>query len=180
MFVLRFISPSHGHASSPYMACVSHSPAKLLILQMHDLILMLLLPLRCMACHSYCCCCCCPSDTWLVLLTDVWLIFLTFVAYVCYTIPFLSACDLCFSCCSFLTDAALVFEVELISIGDAPPVVNVFKQIDGDADDHLSKEEVRAGPRLIEKERAGQSGALGVCPLLVAVTVAVASVFLAA
>lgn len=39
-------------------------------------------------------------------------------------------------------DATLVFDVELISIGDAPPVVNVFKQIDGDADEHLSKEEV--------------------------------------
>lgn len=38
--------------------------------------------------------------------------------------------------------ATLTFEVELISIGDAPPVVNVFKQIDGDSDDHLSKEEV--------------------------------------
>lgn len=39
-------------------------------------------------------------------------------------------------------NAALVFEVELISIGDAPPQVNVFKQIDGDSDEHLSKEEV--------------------------------------
>ena len=38
-----------------------------------------------------------------------------------------------------------MFEVELISIGDAPPTVNVFKQIDGDDDHHLSKEEVRAG-----------------------------------
>ncbi|KAK7045920.1 Peptidyl-prolyl cis-trans isomerase fkbp14, partial [Halocaridina rubra] len=41
--------------------------------------------------------------------------------------------------------ATLVFEVELISIGDAPPVVNVFKQIDSDKDEHLSKEEVRNG-----------------------------------
>ncbi|KAK3864209.1 hypothetical protein Pcinc_030093 [Petrolisthes cinctipes] len=38
--------------------------------------------------------------------------------------------------------ATLVFEVELISIADAPPVVNVFKQIDEDSDEHLSKEEV--------------------------------------
>lgn len=38
--------------------------------------------------------------------------------------------------------ATLIFDVELISIGDAPPVVNVFKQIDSDSDDHLSKEEV--------------------------------------
>jgi len=39
-------------------------------------------------------------------------------------------------------DATLVFDVELIEIGDAPPVVNVFKQIDADDDSHLSKEEV--------------------------------------
>lgn len=41
------------------------------------------------------------------------------------------------------SDAWLVFEVDLISVGDAPPAVNIFKQIDGDNDDHLSKEEVR-------------------------------------
>ncbi|MPD05078.1 FK506-binding protein [Portunus trituberculatus] len=40
-------------------------------------------------------------------------------------------------------NAWLVFEVDLISISDAPPAVNIFKQIDGDSDDHLSKEEVR-------------------------------------
>ncbi|KAG7170614.1 FK506-binding protein 2-like [Homarus americanus] len=38
--------------------------------------------------------------------------------------------------------ATLVFEVELISIDDAPPLVNVFKQIDEDDDSQLSKEEV--------------------------------------
>lgn len=38
--------------------------------------------------------------------------------------------------------ATLLFDVELISIGDAPPQVNVFKQIDIDDDAHLSKEEV--------------------------------------
>ena len=38
--------------------------------------------------------------------------------------------------------ATLVFEVELISIGDAPPQANIFKQIDADDDSHLSKEEV--------------------------------------
>merc|ERR1712126_206245 len=36
----------------------------------------------------------------------------------------------------------LVFDVELISIGDAPPSVNVFKAIDENADEELSKEEV--------------------------------------
>ncbi|KAK8386261.1 hypothetical protein O3P69_010751 [Scylla paramamosain] len=39
-------------------------------------------------------------------------------------------------------NAWLVFEVDLISVSDAPPAVNIFKQIDGDDDDHLSKEEV--------------------------------------
>ncbi|CAL4185046.1 unnamed protein product [Meganyctiphanes norvegica] len=38
--------------------------------------------------------------------------------------------------------ATLVFEVELISIGDAPPQANIFKQIDSDDDGHLGKEEV--------------------------------------
>lgn len=38
--------------------------------------------------------------------------------------------------------ATLKFDVELMNIGDAPPVVNVFKQIDMDNDQHLSKEEV--------------------------------------
>lgn len=63
-----------------------------------------------------------------------------------------------------LADAWLVFEVELISIGDAPPVVNVFKQIDSDADEHLSKEEVRAG----------RGGAQVLCPLMALVVMAVA------
>jgi len=38
--------------------------------------------------------------------------------------------------------ATLLFDVELISIGDAPPPVNVFKEIDEDEDSHLSREEV--------------------------------------
>jgi len=38
--------------------------------------------------------------------------------------------------------ATLHFDVELISIGDAPPPVNVFKEIDEDEDSHLSREEV--------------------------------------
>jgi len=38
--------------------------------------------------------------------------------------------------------ATLLFDVELVSIGDAPPPVNVFKEIDEDEDSHLSREEV--------------------------------------
>jgi len=33
--------------------------------------------------------------------------------------------------------------VELISIGDTPPPVNVFKEIDSNKDSMLSREEVR-------------------------------------
>jgi hypothetical protein len=39
-------------------------------------------------------------------------------------------------------DATLHFEVELISIGDTPPPVNVFKEIDQNKDKMLSREEV--------------------------------------
>ncbi|XP_022122313.1 FK506-binding protein 2 isoform X2 [Pieris rapae] len=38
--------------------------------------------------------------------------------------------------------ATLHFEVELINIGDSPPTTNVFKEIDADADNMLSREEV--------------------------------------
>lgn len=38
--------------------------------------------------------------------------------------------------------STLVFEVELVKMEDGPPPVNVFKQIDGDKDGHLSREEV--------------------------------------
>ncbi|CAL8135475.1 unnamed protein product [Orchesella dallaii] len=38
--------------------------------------------------------------------------------------------------------ATLVFEVELLKIESAPPVVNVFKEIDNNADTQLSREEV--------------------------------------
>lgn len=44
-----------------------------------------------------------------------------------------------------LSDATLLFDVELIEVGDAPPQVNVFKAIDKDEDNKLSKEEVRGG-----------------------------------
>ncbi|CAH1986010.1 unnamed protein product [Acanthoscelides obtectus] len=40
--------------------------------------------------------------------------------------------------------ATLIFEVELINIGDAKPdTTNVFKEIDADKDNQLSREEVR-------------------------------------
>jgi hypothetical protein len=39
--------------------------------------------------------------------------------------------------------ATLTFEVDLINIGDTPPPVNVFKEIDADKDLALSREEVR-------------------------------------
>lgn len=38
--------------------------------------------------------------------------------------------------------ATLIFEVDLINIGDSPPPVNVFKEIDADKDQQLSREEV--------------------------------------
>lgn len=40
--------------------------------------------------------------------------------------------------------ATLTFNVELVSIGDAAPTTNVFKEIDADADKQLSREEVRS------------------------------------
>ncbi|XP_015606683.1 FK506-binding protein 2 isoform X1 [Cephus cinctus] len=39
--------------------------------------------------------------------------------------------------------ATLLFDVELINISDSPPTTNVFKEIDGDKDNQLSREEVR-------------------------------------
>lgn len=39
--------------------------------------------------------------------------------------------------------ATLIFEVELISVGDSPPTTNVFKEIDSDKDNMLSRDEVR-------------------------------------
>ncbi|XP_043255830.1 FK506-binding protein 2 isoform X1 [Colletes gigas] len=40
--------------------------------------------------------------------------------------------------------ATLLFDVELINISDSPPTANVFKEIDSDQDNQLSREEVRA------------------------------------
>ncbi|XP_025160807.1 peptidyl-prolyl cis-trans isomerase FKBP14 [Harpegnathos saltator] len=38
--------------------------------------------------------------------------------------------------------ATLTFEVELMNISDSPPTANVFKEIDADKDNQLSREEV--------------------------------------
>lgn len=38
--------------------------------------------------------------------------------------------------------ATLIFDVELINIGDQGPVTNVFKEIDNNGDQQLSREEV--------------------------------------
>ena len=40
------------------------------------------------------------------------------------------------------TGATLKFDVELVGINEAPPMDNVFKKIDLDQDNQLSKEEV--------------------------------------
>lgn len=42
-----------------------------------------------------------------------------------------------------VSGATLIFDVELMGINQAPPPQNVFKQIDIDDDNQLSKEEVR-------------------------------------
>lgn len=42
----------------------------------------------------------------------------------------------------FLGDATLLFDVELINIGDSPPTTNVFKEIDDNKDKQLSRDEV--------------------------------------
>lgn len=43
----------------------------------------------------------------------------------------------------YVSGATLLFDVELVGINQAPPPQNVFKQIDLDSDNQLSKEEVR-------------------------------------
>ena len=43
---------------------------------------------------------------------------------------------------NFDPGATLVFETELVDVGESPPAVNVFKDIDADADNLLSREEV--------------------------------------
>lgn len=51
--------------------------------------------------------------------------------------------------------ATLLFEVELINISDSPPTANVFKEIDSDHDNQLSREEVSEYLRkqMIEAEK---------------------------
>ncbi|XP_059470467.1 FK506-binding protein 2 isoform X2 [Neocloeon triangulifer] len=51
--------------------------------------------------------------------------------------------------------ATLNFEVELISLGDSPPPVNVFKEIDENKDKQLSREEVSS---YLKKQVAEQEG----------------------
>ncbi|KAK9308571.1 hypothetical protein QLX08_001438 [Tetragonisca angustula] len=53
--------------------------------------------------------------------------------------------------------ATLLFEVELINISDSPPTANVFKEIDSDHDNQLSREEVSEYLRkqMIEAEQGG-------------------------
>ncbi|KAL7304233.1 hypothetical protein TKK_0003427 [Trichogramma kaykai] len=53
--------------------------------------------------------------------------------------------------------ATLHFEVELINISDSPPNANVFKEIDSDSDNQLSREEVSEYLRkqMVEAEQTG-------------------------
>ncbi|XP_014470883.1 PREDICTED: FK506-binding protein 2 isoform X2 [Dinoponera quadriceps] len=53
--------------------------------------------------------------------------------------------------------ATLTFEVELMNISDSPPTANVFKEIDADKDNQLSREEVSDYLRkqVLEAEQAG-------------------------
>ncbi|XP_015606684.1 FK506-binding protein 2 isoform X2 [Cephus cinctus] len=53
--------------------------------------------------------------------------------------------------------ATLLFDVELINISDSPPTTNVFKEIDGDKDNQLSREEVSEYLRkqMVEAESTG-------------------------
>lgn len=50
---------------------------------------------------------------------------------------------------NFVLGATLHFDVELINIGNTVPVTNVFKEIDEDNDNQLSREEVSAMARSI-------------------------------
>ncbi|KAG7203486.1 hypothetical protein KM043_013547 [Ampulex compressa] len=55
--------------------------------------------------------------------------------------------------------ATLHFEVELINISDSPPSTNVFKEIDADSDNQLSREEVSVYLRkqMLDAEQSGAS-----------------------
>ncbi|XP_012269855.2 FK506-binding protein 2 isoform X2 [Athalia rosae] len=56
--------------------------------------------------------------------------------------------------------ATLLFDVELIDISDSPPTTNVFKEIDANKDNQLSREEVSEYLRkqMVEAEQAGSEG----------------------
>lgn len=58
---------------------------------------------------------------------------------------YLFICNKIQTCIFFFLGATLLFDVELMGINQAPPPQNVFKQIDLDADNQLSKEEVSNG-----------------------------------
>lgn len=58
--------------------------------------------------------------------------------------------------------ATLIFDVELINIGNAPPTTNVFKEIDDDQDNQLSREEVSKMARSIFIPSFGNSWYLGI------------------
>ncbi|KAG8041848.1 hypothetical protein G9C98_007152 [Cotesia typhae] len=57
------------------------------------------------------------------------------------------------------TGATLLFEVELINIADAKSSANVFKEIDVDSDNQLSREEVSEYLRkqMVEANQAGDT-----------------------
>ncbi|KAF7998162.1 hypothetical protein HCN44_009560 [Aphidius gifuensis] len=55
--------------------------------------------------------------------------------------------------------ATLVFDVELINISDSPPTTNVFREIDSDQDNQISREEVSEYLRkqMVEAEQTGEN-----------------------
>lgn len=54
--------------------------------------------------------------------------------------------------------ATLVFDVELLNVGDQAPTTNVFKEIDQDQDKQLSRDEVS---EYLKKQMAAAEGAEG-------------------
>lgn len=56
------------------------------------------------------------------------------------------------------TGATLVFDVELLNVGDQAPTTNVFKEIDQDQDKQLSRDEVS---EYLKKQMAAAEGSEG-------------------
>lgn len=56
------------------------------------------------------------------------------------------------------TGATLIFDVELLNVGDQAPTTNVFKEIDQDQDKQLSRDEVS---EYLKKQMAAAEGAEG-------------------